>query len=202
MKRLFSLLLLIAAVAVSATAARPIAKHVVLIGLDGWGAYSYENADMPNVKRLAAEGAYTLTKRSVLPSSSAVNWASMFMGAGPEIHGYTEWGSKTPELPSRELSHYGIFPSIWGLFRDAYPNAEMGYIYEWEGMQYFVEMSAFNFTKQVSASEENPRGITDAAVDYISSSKPAFVGIIYDRPDHEGHTFGHGSPEYYQTLNQ
>ena len=202
MKRLISLLILIAAVAVSATAARPIAKHVVLIGLDGWGAYSYENADMPNVKRLAAEGAYTLTKRSVLPSSSAVNWASMFMGAGPEIHGYTEWGSKTPELPSRELSHYGIFPSIWGLFRDAYPNAEMGYIYEWEGMQYFVEMSAFNFTKQVSASEENPRGITDAAVDYISSSKPAFVGIIYDRPDHEGHTFGHGSPEYYQTLAQ
>lgn len=46
-------------------------------------------------------GCYTLKKRSVLPSSSAVNWASMFMGAGPELHGYTEWGSKTPELPSR-----------------------------------------------------------------------------------------------------
>ena len=28
------------------------AKHVVLIGLDGWGAYSLPKADMPNVKKL------------------------------------------------------------------------------------------------------------------------------------------------------
>ena len=74
------------------------AKHVVFIGLDGWGAYSLPKADMPNVKKLMEDGAYTLKKRSALPSSSAINWASMFMGAGPELHGYTEWGSKTPEL--------------------------------------------------------------------------------------------------------
>ena len=66
------------------------AKHVVLIGLDGWGAYSMTKADMPNVRELMANGSYTLKKRSVLPSSSAVNWASMYMGAGPELHGYTE----------------------------------------------------------------------------------------------------------------
>ena len=80
------------------------AKHVVLIGLDGWGAYSVDKADMPNVKKLMAEGSYTLKKRSVLPSSSAVNWASMYMGAGPELHGYTEWGSQTPDLPSRVVN--------------------------------------------------------------------------------------------------
>lgn len=55
------------------------AKHVVLIGLDGWGAYSVKKANMPNVKKLMAEGSYTLKKRSVLPSSSAVNWGSMYM---------------------------------------------------------------------------------------------------------------------------
>lgn len=68
----------------------PIAEHVILIGLDGWGSHSLPEADMPAVKRLMENGAYTLEKRSVLPSSSAVNWASMFMGAGPELHGYTE----------------------------------------------------------------------------------------------------------------
>ena len=67
------------------------AEHVFVIGLDGWGAYSVAKADMPNVKALMDAGCYTLKKRSVLPSSSAVNWASMFMGAGPELHGYTEW---------------------------------------------------------------------------------------------------------------
>ena len=28
------------------------AKHVVFIGLDGWGAYSMEKANMPTVKQL------------------------------------------------------------------------------------------------------------------------------------------------------
>lgn len=68
-------------------------------------------ADMPNVKKLMEDGSYTLKKRSALPSSSAINWASMFMGAGPELHGYTEWGSKTPELPSRVLNKNGICPT-------------------------------------------------------------------------------------------
>lgn len=86
------------------------AKHVVLIGLDGWGAYSVPKADIPTIKQLMADGAYTLEKRSALPSSSAINWASMFMGAGPELHGYTQWGSKTPELPSRVLNQHGISP--------------------------------------------------------------------------------------------
>ena len=116
------------------------AKHVVFIGLDGWGAYSMEKANMPTVKQLMKDGSYTLEKRSVLPSSSAVNWASMFMGAGPELHGYTEWGSKTPELPSRVLSHYGIFPSIWGLFRDANPKAEIGFFCQWNGLEYLAEI--------------------------------------------------------------
>lgn len=36
------------------------AKHVVLIGLDGWGAYSVPKADIPTIKQLMADGAYTL----------------------------------------------------------------------------------------------------------------------------------------------
>ena len=60
-------------------------KHVVLIGLDGWGAYSLPKADMPNVKKLMEDGAYTLKKRSALPSSSAINWASMLWEPVPNF---------------------------------------------------------------------------------------------------------------------
>lgn len=38
------------------------AQHVVLIGLDGWGAYSVEKADIPNIKNVMANGAYTVEK--------------------------------------------------------------------------------------------------------------------------------------------
>lgn len=89
-------------------AVKPKAQHVILVGFDGWGAYSFPKADMPNVKKLMADGCYTLDKRTVLPSSSAPNWASMFMGAPTEIHGYTTWGSQKPEIPSRwEKKHKG-----------------------------------------------------------------------------------------------
>lgn len=106
------------------------AEHVIFIGLDGWGSYSVEKADMPNVKQLMSKGSYTLQKRSVLPSSSAVNWASMFMGAGPELHGYTTWGSQTPDLPSRELKEsmmqFDVAPTIAEIFNLEGPQVWIG----------------------------------------------------------------------------
>lgn len=171
-------------------------QHVVFIGMDGWGAYSVPKADMPNVKRLMQEGSYTLSKRTVLPSSSAVNWASMFMGACPELHGFTTWGSQKPELPSKELSHYGIFPSVWGLVRDVYPDMEIGYIYEWDGMKYLAEMQAMSWEENPANSEETAK----AAIKYITAKKPAFVGIIFAEPDYTGDGAGHDTPEYYTQL--
>jgi predicted AlkP superfamily pyrophosphatase or phosphodiesterase len=177
------------------------AKHVVLIGMDGWGAYCVEKADMPNVKALMQNGSYSLETRSVLPSSSAVNWASMFMGAAPEIHGYTEWSSRTPELPSREISHYGIFPTIWGLFRDQYPKAEIGYIYEWVGMGFLVEKDAMN--KFFQADETDTKGsCVKESVEYIKSAKPNLLGIIFAQPDGVGHNDGHDTEAYYQKLKE
>ncbi len=176
------------------------AKHVILIGFDGWGAYSVEKADMPHTKQLMSDGAYTLKKRSVLPSSSAVNWASMFMGAGPELHGYTEWGSKKPELPSRVVTHYGMFPSVFGLLHDAYPEATIGYIYEWDGMQYLAEQQAMNFTKEVVNYKNNPDTTAIIACNYIREAKPNLLAVIYDDPDAVGHRAGHDTPEYYEVL--
>ena len=46
------------------------AKHVILIGIDAWGAYSMNKANIPNIRSLMADGSYNLKKRSVLPSSS------------------------------------------------------------------------------------------------------------------------------------
>lgn len=177
-------------------------KHVILVGFDGWSAYSLNNgADMPTVRQLMAGGAYDLKSRTVLPSSSAVNWASMFMGAGPEIHGYTEWGSRVPELPSRVVNRDNRFPNIFGLYRDKDPNAEIGYIYEWEGMNYLVDTLAINYRQQASMNEENPDGCTPFAVKYIKEKKPNLLAVVFDKPDGTGHSHGWTSPEYYNMIN-
>lgn len=178
------------------------AKHVVLIGLDGWGAYSLPKADMPNVKKLMEDGAYTLKKRSTLPSSSAINWASIFMGAGPELHGYTEWGSKTPELPSRVLNQHGIFPTVFQLLRDARPKAEIGCLYEWEGIKYLVDTLALNYRHQVIDYNKTPTELSSVAATYIKEKQPILVAICFDSPDHTGHTEGHDTPAYYEKLKE
>jgi hypothetical protein len=59
-----------------------------------------------------------------LPSSSAVNWTSMLTGAGPTAHGFTEWGSKTPEIPLYQMTKYGIFSSIFSVIKDQKPQAK------------------------------------------------------------------------------
>ncbi len=182
------------------------ATHVVLIGLDGWGAYSVEKSRTPHIHQLMQQGAYTLQKRSVLPSSSAVNWASMFMGAGPELHGYTSWNSRTPDLPPRETTHYGMFPSVWGLLRDQYPETEIGYFCQWDGLMYLAEMEAIN-TKEHVDPKSDPDGRADRAVairavEYIRQARPNMVGIFFDEPDHTGHKAGHDTEAYYQKMEE
>lgn len=203
MKKIFLLIAFcLFCMADAAFAANWRAKHVVLIGLDGWGAYSVEKAEMPNVKKLMSEGSYTLKKRSVLPSSSAVNWASMFMGAGPELHGYTEWGSQVPELPSRVVDEDGIFPTVFGLLRRAEPKAEIGCICEWDGMRYVVDTLALNYDKHVAEASKEPEATARYAAEYIKQSKPNLVAVIFDNPDHVGHADGHDTPAYYEVLKQ
>ena len=132
------------------------AKHVVLIGLDGWASYSVKLADMPNAKKMMAEGSYTLRKRSVFPSSSTENWASMFMGVGPELHGYYTDGGiswRAPLIEPRVKNKNGVFPTVFSLLREAYPKAEIGSIYQWEGIQSFIDTKAMSYRQQAPYEE-------------------------------------------------
>lgn len=169
--------------------------HVVLIGADGFGAFilNKHKGSFPNLEKMMAEGSSTLEMRTVLPSSSAVNWASMLMGAGPELHGYTEWGSKTPELPSRVTGRYGIFPGVFGQMRQKYPQAETGVIYSWEGIGYLYEKDAVNFNR---FEKDNDTKVLETAVQYLKEKKPALSFIYFSQPDGAGHSIGWDSPEY------
>lgn len=171
-------------------------KHVILIGFDGLSASCIDKgADMPQLRRMMADGAYSLEGRTILPSSSACNWASMFMGAGTELHGYTEWGSRVPELPSRVVNEDNRFPNIFGLYRQAYPDAEIGYIFEWGGMNYLVDTLALNYCQQVKA-------CTEPAIAYIKEKKPNLCAIIFDQPDGVGHGKGWDTPAYMEKVTE
>lgn len=171
-------------------------KHVIIVGFDGLSGHSINNgANMPTLRKLMSEGTYTTECRSILPSSSAANWASMFMGASSELHGYNTWGSKTPDLPSRVLTENGIFPNIYSEYRRANPEAELGYFYEWGGMRYLVDTLSINNLQPVTADVS-----TQMSVDYIKSKKPELFAMVFDQPDGAGHTYGWESQEYMDLL--
>lgn len=172
-------------------------KHVILIGCDGFGAYAVPDAKMPNLKSLMEKGAYSLKARCVMPSSSAVNWASMLMGSGPTDHGYTEWDSKVPEIPSSVKTKYGVFPTIFSVIRDQRPEAKTAAIFSWSGIAPLLEKDAISFFVP-GKSKDN--FCADTAATIIKRDKPLFTFIHFSQPDVAGHTIGHRTPGYYKEL--
>lgn len=173
-------------------------EHIILIGSDGFGAYAFQKAKVPNLRTMMKEGSWSLEARSVLPSSSAANWASMVMGAGPELHGYTTWGSKKPDLPPRSLDEYGMFPSIYSLLRKEKPKSEIGVIYEWDGIGYLFPKKAVNKDQNC----DGDIALTKAATAYIKDKKPTFLFVHLHDVDSVGHTVGHDTPEYYAAIER
>ena len=172
-------------------------EHVFYIGLDGWGSYSVEPSDMKNVKKMMAEGAWTLEKRTVLPSHSATNWDAMFTGVGPEQHGFWECCSVKPDLEPAVKNVDGIFPTVFTYLREKEPDAEIGCLYEWSGIKYLIDTLAFSYHAKVPQAE-----LCEAGRQYILEKKPRFAAFIFDDPDHVGHGVGHDTPELYKKLKE
>lgn len=186
----------------SKSAAKPKAQHVVLIAIDGWGAYSVPKAGdrIPNISGLMKRGAYTLHSRSVLPSSSAINWASMFNGLPTEQHGYTDWNSRTPEIPSAYLGPHGMCPTVFTLLREQRPEAVSGCLFEWDGIKYLIDTLAVSHFEQ--ANEDHQTELVEKAERYITAARPTLVAVCFDQLDHAGHSEGHDTPAYYATLER
>ena len=177
-------------------APKPLAKHVILIGSDGFGAYAFKKAKVPNLRRMMAQGSYSLKARAVLPSSSAVNWASMIMGSGPELHGYTEWGSKIPEVSSRIIGKGNIYPTIFGVIDEQMPEAKKGVSYKWGGIGYLFEKNMVDLDFNGETDEDTAY----KALEFIAKEKPVLTFIHFDEPDGAGHNMGHDTPEYYEAV--
>jgi predicted AlkP superfamily pyrophosphatase or phosphodiesterase len=173
-------------------------RHVVIIGCDGMSPDGVMKAQTPNMHRLMSAGAFTMHARGVMPTTSSPNWASMIMGAGPEQHGVTsnDWETNKFEIAPTVRGRAGMFPTIFGLLREERPASIIACFHDWNGFGRLFERGAADII-------ENPQGPTNTisrAIAYLKEHKPTFLFIHLDHVDHAGHEFGHGSPEYYQSV--
>ncbi|XCF06936.1 alkaline phosphatase family protein [Tamlana crocina] len=175
-------------------------EHVIVIGVDGMSPDGIVKAKTPTLDSIMANGAATLHARSVLPSSSSPNWASMLMGADTEQHGITSNGWKKHDhvLPPVVETNNGTFPTIFTLFKNQEPESNVGAIYDWDDFGRLFEKSEVSF--DINGDHED--GTTKDAVKYIETYAPKFAFIHLDHVDHAGHSMGHGSEEYYASVEK
>lgn len=172
-------------------------KHLIVIGTDGFSSevITKNPGAFPNIEAMRNEGSHTLQRRSVLPSASACNWASMLMGASPELHGYTTWSSDKPDLPAREIGTFKRFPGIFGLIREQKPEAVTGFFYNWKTMDCLFDAGSENMKKQGKDAE-----IAEASINFYQEKNPHITFIAFGEPDGVGHGKGWDSPEYIEAC--
>ena len=177
----------------------PVPKHIVVIGVDGMSPNGLIHAHTPVMDDLMQNGAYTLNARGVLPTSSSTNWASMVSGAGPEQHGITSNGWERDDyiLPPVVTGMEDIFPTIFGVARGQIPDMKIGAIYTWKGFGRLIERSALDLDSPQSSDEAT----TQQAATYIQEAKPNFLFIHLDHVDHVGHSQGHKTVPYYESIS-
>ncbi len=185
-----------------AVGAGPVAgvEHVVVIGVDGLSPDGVDKASTPVLDGLMKRGGSTMHARGVMPTVSSPNWASMIMGAGPEQHGVTsnDWTPQNAKIKPTAKGTWAMFPTIFGLIRQQRARAKVGVFHDWDGFGRLFERDAVDVIDHL----KGPVETTEHAVAYLKAQKPLFTFIHLDHVDHAGHQIGHGTPEYYKSVEE
>ncbi len=175
-------------------------EHVVVIGVDALSPDGIQKARTPTLNHMIQNGAYSFTARGVLTTSSSQNWASMIMGAGPEQHGITsnDWEPDNFSIEPTAKGPEDLFPSIFSELRAAEPDAYIASIYDWGGFGRLFPQSVVD----ASIDAESPQDAVDKAREQFMARQPRLTFIHLDHIDHAGHTYGHGSDEFYASVEE
>jgi len=177
----------------------PGVEHIVVIGCDGMSPDGVLKAHSPIMRELMKTGAYSMHARGVMPTSSSPNWASMIMGAGPEQHGITsnDWETNKFEITPTAAGPGGFFPTVFSVLRRQRPSAVIACFHDWDGFGRLVELGVCD----IKEDSDGPTNAIVHATAYFKQHKPTFTFVHLDHVDHAGHHDGHGTPEYYASVD-
>ena len=199
LKRLASVLGLAGIMVLSACRAdKP--SHVVIIGIDGWAASEFNAEEMPFCASLKEKGAWTLDKRCVIPTASAINWMTLFSGVQPEYHGYSKWNSCRPDFDPAWTDSRGEVPTIFHLLRSQKPESNIMCTYGWDVIASLVDSTAMDSLVHFEMSAEGDSLEVEYVNAYFKEHKPTLSLVYFANLDHNGHQFGWKSPEYHSYM--
>lgn len=181
-----------------ATPSAPLAKHVLIIGIDGLGSknitFSKIKGKIPNIDFIKNNGAWTHNAYiDPMHNTSGPNWQGIFTGTNSLLSGVT--GNKNQ-------NGYGV-ETIFDTLYKKNPNAKIGLIYDWEWFGYsplnidkfYTFYHHYEYEKELSTDI-----IGREAVKYIIQNKPQLLFTYFGLGDIAGHMFSAGSDEYANTI--
>jgi hypothetical protein len=162
---------------------------VVIIGIDGVGNFCRDN-NCPNIQEFINNSFGTWNGKSQYPSDSAENWGSIFHGVSPSKHKLT--------LEAVENKEYdGIYPSIFKLTKDKYPNDITASFVTWKGLDVgIIEHESLDVRW---FKHQDDKCMKDAAKKFIcehDAKNVRLLFIYFGDPDETGHRNGYNSDEY------
>jgi hypothetical protein len=159
-------------------------RHVVVIGIDGFGGVHVPMVATPVLDAMMGAGVHSLAMQNTLPTMSAPNWMSMIAGATADQHGVdsNEWepGDSQPT------------PTFFAALREQKPAARIGVFHDWDGFAALVEPGV----PDVIESPGDEQQTIAAALTWMTDNQPELLFIHLDLVDHAGHFNGWGSDAY------
>lgn len=187
-------ILLATAVVLSAVCCTPKSKgaykHVVILGVDGGGAWFSETVS-PATRAIFADGACTWTAKTSFPTISAQCWGSMLHGVLPEVHGLTNTIVK-----EKIYDVDSPYPSILRLAKEADPDAKLASFCNWNPINNGIVESNLGVVEGTGSDPE----VAKQVCDYLVENDPTVLFVQFDSVDGAGHSNGYGTPAHLASL--
>ena len=159
-------------------------RHVVVIGIDGFGGAYVPMVATPVLDGMMGAGVYSLAMQNTLPTMSAPNWMSMIAGATADQHGVdsNDWepGDSQPT------------PTVFAALREQRPDARIGVFHDWDGFGALVEPGVADRLESPGDEQQT----VAAALTWMAQTRPELLFIHLDLVDHAGHFNGWGTDAY------
>lgn len=168
-------------------------KHVVLIGVDGAGAF-FKDANTPNLDKIFADGAITYKMLSADPTISAQCWGSMLHGVTPNYHRLTNGIVATQAYPSDSP-----FPSFFKVIRDNDPEAVLASFTNWNPINVGIVEDGLDVHKEGNMGDQK---LTQAICTYLEENDPTALFVQFDEADGAGHGSGYGSQTHLEKITE
>ena len=175
----------------------PAVEHVLIISIDGLRPDRALLADMPTLRGMLREGAYTFWARTTAVSITLPSHTSMVTGVTPQKHGIL-WNEDLPF----DMPYYPKMPTVMEMATKAGYTTGMV-----AGKSKFSTLNKPGTITYVSVpqglnSKVDNATVAAEAVKIIEAHKPDLLFVHFPDVDTVGHAKGWGSPEQLEAIAQ